>query len=205
MGKGAADHEAPLDPHEEHTKSRNKETKELQEIRQRRMGSGKRFLSNIEDFVLMGGFVYGMLFALLLFSMSSGVFGNTTALDHKASTTFLDIGDECEEISDEPWLNIFPDPDRELFSIAGHNLPNGVAFLNYSIEEKDGANDVAMTDETTRAVQEEDNNSGRAYFIAPFSDLAEGEYDLKFRLTVYEERNISSPLVMQSMTKVVSF
>ena len=205
MGKGAADHEAPLDAHEEHTKSRNKETKELQEIRQRRMGGGKRFLSNIEDFVLMGGLVYGMLFALLLFSMSSGVFGNTTALDHKASTTFLDIGDECEEISDEPWLNIFPDPDRELFSIAGHNLPNGVAFLNYSIEDKDGANDVVMTDETTRVVDEEVNNSGRAYFKAPFSDLAEGDYNLKFRLTVYEENNISSPLVMQSMTKAVSF
>ena len=90
------------------------------------------FLSNIEDFVLMGGIAYGIMFALLLFSMSSGMLGNSTALDHTASTTFLDIGDECEEITDEPWLNIFPAPDQELFSIAGHNLPNGVAYLNYT-------------------------------------------------------------------------
>ncbi|MDC0626021.1 hypothetical protein OAO46_01745, partial [Candidatus Poseidonia alphae] len=205
MGKEGLDQEGSLDAQEEHTKSRNKEAKELQEIRQRRMGGGKLFLSKIEDFVLMGGLVYGILFALLLFSMSSGVFGNTTALDHQASTTFLDIGDECEEVSDEPWLNIFPAPDQELFSIAGHNLPNGVAFLNYSIEENGGANEVALTDETTRIVDEDEDNSGRAYFKAPFSNLPEGEYTLKFRLTVHEENNISSPFVMQSMTKTIAF
>ena len=116
--------------HEEHHRAKDKEAKELQEIRQRRLGSGRRFLSNIEDYVLMVGVVYGMLFAL--FSMSSGILGNSTSPDHTASTTFLDIGDECEEITDEPWLNIFPNPDRELFSVAGHNLPNGVAFLNYT-------------------------------------------------------------------------
>ena len=117
------------------TEPKTGEAKELQEIRQRRLGSGRRFLSNIEDYVLMVGVVYGMLFALLLFSMSSGILGNSTSLDHTASTTFLDIGDECEEITDEPWLNIFPNPDRELFSVAGHNLPNGVAFLNYTYFE----------------------------------------------------------------------
>ena len=205
MGKGGDGHEATSDAHEEHSKSRDKEAKELQEIRQRRMGGGKLFLSKIEDFVLMGGIAYGVLFALLLFSMSSGVFGNTTALDHKASTTFLDIGDECEEISDEPWLNIFPDPDRELFSIAGHNLPNGVAFLNYSIVEADGDKELQVTDETTRIIEETENNSGRAYFKAPFSELTEGDYDLTFRVSVREQNNASSPIVMQAMSKTLTF
>jgi len=204
MGKSDNDSSSPKDHHEEASRTHDKEAKELQEIRQRRMGGGKLFLSKIEDFVLMGGIVYGMLFALLLFSMSSGVFGNTTALDHKASTTFLDIGDECEEISDEPWLNIFPDPDRELFSIAGHNLPNGVAFLNYTISET-GQEDFLLTDETTRIIEESEANAGRAYFKSPYSGLSEGEYDLEFRLSVREETNASSPVVMQEMSKTITF
>ena len=95
-----------IDGHDEQSKARDREGKELQEIRQRRSGGGRMFLSNIEDFVLLGGIVYGLVFAMLLFSMSSGMLGNSTALDHTASTTFLDIGDECTEITDEPWLNL---------------------------------------------------------------------------------------------------
>ena len=38
----------------------------------------------------------------MIFAMSSGMLGESTALDHAASTTFLDIGGECEEITDEP-------------------------------------------------------------------------------------------------------
>ena len=98
MAKDSTTETSANDGHEEHSRSRDKEAKELQEIRQRRMGGGRMFLSNIEDFVLLGGLAYGALFALLLFSMSSGILGNSTALDHTASTTFLDIGDECEEV-----------------------------------------------------------------------------------------------------------
>ena len=79
------------DGSDEHVKAKDREGKELQEIRQRRMGGGRRFLSKIEDFVLLGGIAYGVLFALLLFSMSSGTLGNSTGLDYTASTTFLDI------------------------------------------------------------------------------------------------------------------
>ena len=32
--------------------------------------------------------------------MSSGVFGESTALDHWASDTALDAGDQCEEVLD---------------------------------------------------------------------------------------------------------
>ncbi len=199
------------DASEEHTKSKDKEAKELQEIRQRRSGGGRRFLSNIEDFVLMGGLAYGLLFALLLFSMSSGILGNSTNLDYTASTTFLDIGDECTEITDEPWLNIFPDPDQELFSVAGHNLPNGAAYLNYTfftvmsegtkavVDEEYGSN------ETVRIIKKADQSYGRAYFKAPYSELPEGHYELRFSVTVYEEANTSSETVMETQSKSIKF
>ena len=54
--------------------------------------------------------------------MTSGTFGNSTAIDHSASKTFLDIGGECEEITDEPWILIFPNEDNRKFSLYGYNL-----------------------------------------------------------------------------------
>ncbi|MBL6892430.1 MAG: small multi-drug export protein [Candidatus Poseidonia sp.] len=210
MANEGEDQPSVNEAHEEHSRARDKEAKELQEIRQRRQGGGRMFLSNIEDFVLIAGLAYGLLFALLLFSMSSGVLGNSTALDHTASTTFLDIGDECDQITEEPWLNIFPDPDEELFSISGHNLPNGVAFLNYSYIFIDGETQSLVAEEygsneTTRLLDESTNNSGRAYFRAPYSDLAEGHYELRFRITVYEEANQSSQLIIGPLSQSLTF
>ena len=71
MAKEASADSDAYDGSDEHTKAKDREGKELQEIRQRRKGGGKMFLSKIEDFVLLGGIAYGVLFALLLFSMSS--------------------------------------------------------------------------------------------------------------------------------------
>ena len=199
------------DSHDDHAKAKDRESKELQEIRQRRQGGGRMFLSKIEDFVLLGGVAYGILFALLLFSMSSGMLGNSTTLDHTASTTFLDIGDECTEITDEPWLNIFPDPDQELFSIAGHNLPNGEAYLNYTFfshvndDTKALVEDAYGSNETIRTINKADRSNGRAYFKAPYSELPEGHYELEFKVTVYEERNTSSTVVMETISKSVEF
>ena len=193
---------------DEQSKAKDREGKELQEIRQRRMGGGRRFLSNIEDFVLMGGIAYGVLFALLLFSMSAGIMGNSTSVDHTASTTFLDIGDECTEITDEPWLNIFPDPDQELFSIAGHNLPNGEAYLNYTFFEiiNEQTNSLVKedygTNETVRTINKADRSNGRAYFKAPYSELPEGHFKLEFQVTVHEERNKSSPVIFKGSDNV---
>ncbi|MEC7089920.1 MAG: small multi-drug export protein [Candidatus Thermoplasmatota archaeon] len=200
-----------IDGHDEQSKARDREGKELQEIRQRRSGGGRMFLSNIEDFVLLGGIVYGLVFAMLLFSMSSGMLGNSTALDHTASTTFLDIGDECTEITDEPWLNIFPDPDQELFSIAGHNLPNGEAYLNYTFFEiveggmKSLVGGEVGSNETIRTISKADQSNGRAYFRAPYADLPEGHFELLFRVVVHEEQNTSSPTVMETISKSIKF
>ena len=211
MAKVEHDGVGATEVHEEHHRAKDKEAKELQEIRQRRLGSGRRFLSNIEDYVLMVGVVYGMLFALLLFSMSSGILGNSTSLDHTASTTFLDIGDECEEITDEPWLNIFPNPDRELFSVAGHNLPNGVAFLNYTFFEVVNEDTKALVEDdfgangTTRFINKADESNGRAYFRAPYSELPEGHYELQFQIVVREDIDLNSTVVVGPLTTSIMF
>ena len=211
MAKEASVDSGANDGSDEHIKAKDRESKELQEIRQRRMGGGRRFLSKIEDFVLLGGIAYGVLFALLLFSMSSGTLGNSTGLDYTASTTFLDIGDECTEITEEAWLNIFPDPDQELFSIAGHNLPNGEAYLNYTFFEIVGEETKSVvtedygSNETVRTINKVDTSNGRAYFKAPYSELPEGHYELKFRVTVHEERNASSNMILSPITKSIEF
>jgi uncharacterized membrane protein len=211
MARGPAADSVANEAPDDHVRSRDKEAKELQEIRQRRMGGGRMFLSKIEDYVLLGGIVYGILFALLLFSMSSGMLGDSTALDHAASETFLDIGEECEEITDEPWLNIFPNPDQELFSIAGHNLPNGVAYLNYTffeihneqtksiVEGEHGSNG------TTRDINKADQNHGRAYFRAPYASLPEGHYELLFEVTVKESKDPNASLVVGPLSTSVLF
>ncbi len=211
MAKDSSGESNAMEGHEEHSRSRDREAKELQEIRQRRLGGGRMFLSKIEDFVLLGGLAYGALFALLLFSMSSGMLGNSTALDHTASTTFLDIGDECEEVTDEPYLNIFPNPDRELFSIAGHNLPNGLAYLNYTFFEVVNEDTKAMVEGdtgsngTTRNINKADQNHGRAYFRAPYSDLPEGHFELKFEVTILENAEPDANLVAGPLSKTIKF
>lgn len=211
MAREASSDSTANDGSEEQVKAKDREGKELQEIRQRRKGGGKMFLSKIEDFVLLGGIAYGVLFALLLFSMSSGVLGNSTSLDHTASTTLLDIGDECTEITEEAWLNIFPDPDQELFSIAGHNLPNGEAYLNYTFHEILGEETKSVVDEdfgtneTVRTINKADSSNGRAYFKAPYSELPEGHYELEFRVTVHEERNTSSNITLGPLSKSIKF
>lgn len=185
-----------LDPE---TKIRDKTAKELSTIRRRRTNDSKSFLSSKEDLVLFGGIVYAAVFALLLFSMSSGMVGNTTSIDHKASTTFLDIGDECEEITDKPWMHIFPDSDRELFSIAGHNLPLGVAVLNYTILELHAESEVVVSsEETTRAVAGEgETAAGRASHRATYSELEAGNYEITLRITVYNDSDIQNATIVE--------
>jgi hypothetical protein len=199
MGKSASGGDMPKESLDPETKIRDKTAKELGTIRRRRTNDNKSFLSSKEDLVLFGGVVYAGVFALLLFAMSSGMVGNTTSIDHKASTTFLDIGDECEEITDEPWLHIFPDTDRELFSIAGHNLPLGIAVLNYTILEIHAEGDfVALSEESTRAVAGEgETAAGRASHRAYYTELEAGNYEIILRVTVYNDSDIQNATVVE--------
>ena len=122
------------------TKPIDKVSKELAAIRKRRNTDSKnRFPSAIEDWTLLAGLGYGALYAMLLFGMSSGVFGESTSLDHWASDTFLDSGEQCEEVLDTPWIHAYPDNDVESVKISGRNLAEGIVVLNWSVDASDGA------------------------------------------------------------------
>lgn len=209
MAKAEVQDEGGTDGHDVDSKIKDKAIKELAEIRQRRLGGGRRFLTNIEDYVLFGGFTYGTLFALLLFSMSSGMLGNSTTFDHAASKTFLDSGDECLEITDEPWLQVYLRPDVELFSISGHNLPEGFALMKYSIFETfEDAEDVLVENHTNtslKVVNHSDNPNGRAYFKAPYNELGSGEYKLRFYVDVYDQRDWVNGSLILELNKTTTF
>tara|TARA_B000000609_G_scaffold96993_1_gene73986 strand:- start:4101 stop:6203 length:2103 start_codon:yes stop_codon:yes gene_type:complete len=117
----------------------DKVSKELAAIRKRRNTDSKnRFPSAIEDWTLLAGLGYGALYAMLLFGMSSGIFGESTSLDHWASDTFLDSGEQCEEVLDTPWIHAYPDNDVESVKISGRNLAEGIVVLNWSVSASDG-------------------------------------------------------------------
>jgi len=210
MTRDEVDNPVSSEAQEEGGRSRDREARELAEIRQRRMGGGRMFLSNIEDYFLLGGLLYGVVFGLLLTAMSSGVFGASTELDHFASTTVLDIGDECDQITDEPWLVAYPDPDHEQFKLEAHNLPNGVAYLQYTVfEVHDGSTSLVEggNDETTTVINET-SGSQKATILSPYDTLPEGHFELMFTVDVYVDENRSSQRAMglnSSLTETITF
>ena len=137
MPEGKSDSGDDTEHIDHEVKAHNKITKELVEIRNRRSGDDKQsFLAKKENFVLAGGILYTILYVLLILGMTSGTFGNSTYIDHAASNTFLDIGGECEEITDEPWILIFPNEDDGTFSMYGYNLPSGYAHWDLTIDKR---------------------------------------------------------------------
>jgi hypothetical protein len=163
----------------------NKVAKELAAIRKRRTSdSGRRFPTAREDWILLVGIGYAGLYALLLFGMSTGVFGESTTLDHKASDTFLDRGGQCEEISDVPWIHAYPDNDVEAVKISGRNLDGGQVILNWTVEGVGDTSDPAID-----TGQEEDKKARIDY-----SSWAEGKYEVSVYIDVYnDEANLSDP------------
>ena len=196
MGGKGDDNHAPLEGTEHETR-KDKLSKELEVIRNRRTGgSGRSFLAKKENFVLFGGIVYGGFYALMIFAMSSGMLGESTALDHAASTTFLDIGGECEEITDEPWIHMFPNEDLHAFSMSGHNLPQGFAEGYYTISDDNGV--TVVSNSTVKSVENKGgSDTGRTYYRAPYGDLSEGHYTLKFGLKVYNQSNLTSASIVE--------
>ena len=185
-------------------KARDKVAKEISEIRRRRSkDKKKRFLTNKEDYVLFAGLGYGALFALVIFCMSSGIFGSSATLDQKASQTFLDTGEECENIEDTPWIHIFPENDLEYFSLAGHNLEEGFALMNYSITEIGNDDWAGISNEIVEDVKDE-----RAYFEASYESLGIGEYQLYFEVTIFNNSDIENASIVEDgekMTKTIDF
>ncbi|MEC8142608.1 MAG: hypothetical protein VX071_03845, partial [Candidatus Thermoplasmatota archaeon] len=181
MGDAAIGDELQKEQYDSDTKS-DPLLKELNNIRRRRTDGDKRSMfAKKENPVLLMGIAYGVLYGALILSMSSGLLGQSTSLDHSASTTFLDIGDECVEIDDEPWILIFPNEDDERFSLNAYNLPAGVAVLDYNIEEKD-ATDVSPGTEVQRLLDDEVN---RVHAKADYGFLDEGNYVVTLSVRLY--------------------
>jgi len=164
----------------------DKVSKELANIRKRRnTDSKRRFPSAIEDWTLIAGIGYGLIYALLIFGMSAGVFGKSTSLDHWASDTFLDSGEQCEELSDTPWIHIYPDNDAESLKIQGKNLEEGLYTIQWTITPHEG--------DSNETIEGENLDSRRA--SVDFEEWSTGEYDVYIIVKIYqldtilEERN----------------
>ena len=156
--------------------------KELNEIRRRRTdGDSRSVFAKKENPVLLMGIAYGILYGALILSMSSGLLGQSTSLDHSASSTFLDIGDECDEIDEKPWIHIFPNEDAEQFSLNAYNLPTGVAMLEYNILETGGQDNPPAT-QVERILDDEVN---RVNEKADYSTLDEGKYSVVLTVELY--------------------
>ena len=206
MGEDVEEVEQPTAEDEQEQKASDKIGKELEQIRRRKIGNNKsRFFTNKEDYVLFAGIGYGIFFAILLFGMSSGIFGSSTTLDHKASETFLDTGDECLNTDDQPWLHIFPENDGEYFELAGRNLPEGFSLMNYTITDSSG--DSSQLIQSEEAVVEVSNS--RSNLKAPFNELEVGEYTIKLTIDVYNQSddlaNASLVEDWSSMSKEIDF
>ncbi|MBL6882351.1 MAG: small multi-drug export protein [Candidatus Poseidoniaceae archaeon] len=205
MGEAIVGEELPKEAPEPESKS-DSLLKELDEIRRRRTDGDKRSMfAKKENPVLFVGVMYGVLYGVLILSMSSGMLGQSTAMDHNASTTFLDIGDECNEIDDEPWIHIFPNEDAEVFSLNVYNLPAGYVVLTYNIVEE-GVSSSSNATESTRALNNENN---RAHAKADYGELDEGNYVVSLSVEMYETRedseNDSIQPMMEKLEKSVDF
>ena len=206
MGEELEQVDEPIEEVDVEEKARDKIAKELEEIRRRKTKTSKRrFLTNKEDYVLFAGIGYGALFAILLVGMSSGIFGSSTTLDHKASQTFLDTGEECLNIEDQPWILIFPENDGEYLDLSGRNLPSGYSLMNYTITESvDGSWNNVVSEETIVEVA-----GAKSSMKAPFDELEVGEYRITFIVEVYNQstdlQNASLVDGGETLTKNIDF
>ncbi|MDP7329300.1 MAG: small multi-drug export protein [Candidatus Thalassarchaeaceae archaeon] len=100
---------------------RNSIDKELDKIRVRRSGESRSFPRAIEDFVLIGGLIYGILFFGGTLAMSAGILGDSVVMDENLSDTFLDF-ENCTDPGDEVWINAWID-DAHNIRIDAMNVP----------------------------------------------------------------------------------
>ena len=203
MGEAAVDGEMPKELTESETKG-DPLLKELNEIRRRRTdGDSRSMFAKKENPVLLVGIGYGILYGALILSMSSGLLGQSTSLDHSASTTFLDIGDECVEIDDEPWILIFPNEDEERFSLNAYNLPAGIAVLEYNIVS-DNADKNSPPTRVERVLDDEVN---RVHAKEDYSTLSEGDYEVILSVSLYNNTDDASSgtNVTEFLTKSLEF
>ena len=142
--------------------------KELDKIRVRRSGDSRSFPRGIEDFVLIGGIIYGLMFFGGTFAMSAGLLGNSVAMDETLSDTFLDF-ENCTDPGDEVWINVWID-DTHNIRIDAMNVPIDAVYTNisYTFSEGTAKNMVDLK------VEEENSTTIKV----DIDNWPDGEYDL---------------------------
>ena len=203
MGEAVVGEELPKEQPEAESKS-DPLLKELNEIRRRRTDGDRRSVfTKKENPVLLMGIAYGIIYGALILSMSSGLLGQSTSLDHSASTTFLDVGDDCVEIDETPWIHIFPNEDAEHFSLNGYNLPAGIAVLEYNIIEP-GSTENSPASQVERVLEDDVN---RVHVKTDYSTLSEGTYEVMLSVDIYNNSDdqANATNVIESLSKSLEF
>ena len=127
--------------------------RDLDSIRERRLGDTRFFRWAVEDYVLLFGVVFGGLFVILITVASTGMIaGDSVAIDQTLSRTPLDTGGECMDKQGEIWLSVFE--DHHDLRARSYNVPDGdiamrVIYLdssnNLSDELQSGTGDLSVT------------------------------------------------------------
>ncbi len=152
---------------------RNPIDKELDRIRIRRKKTSRSFPKGIEDFVLIGGLIYGILFFGGTFAMSAGMLGNSVAMDETLSDTFLDF-ENCTDPGDEVWINVWID-DSHNIRIDAMNVPVDAIYTDISYSLSEGTAKNLLGD-----VINEENSTTIKVDIHSWPD---GDYDLHAEFT----------------------
>ena len=127
--------------------------RDLDSIRERRLGDTRFFRWAVEDYVLLFGVVFGGLFVILITVASTGLIaGDSVAIDQTLSRTPLDTGGECMDKQGEIWLSVFE--DHHDLRARSYNVPDSdvamrVIYLdssnNFSEELQSGPGDLSVT------------------------------------------------------------
>ena len=112
--------------------------RELDSIRERRLGDTRFFRWAVEDYVLLFGVVFGGFFLLLIATASTGILAeDSVVIDQTLSKTPLDNGGECIDKQGRIWLSVYP--DHQDLKIRSYNVPDidtGLAIFFTDINGK---------------------------------------------------------------------
>ena len=137
--------------------------RDLDSIRERRLGDTRFFRWAIEDYVLLFGVVFGGLFVILITVASTGVLaGDSVAIDQTLSRTPLDTGGECMDKQGQIWLSVFEDH---------HDL----RARSYNVPDNDTAMRVAYLDSSNSSSEELQRGTGDLSVTINGEDIMIGE------------------------------
>jgi hypothetical protein len=145
--------------------------RDLDKIRANRTGQQRRFPQGIEDYVLLTGLLYGLIFFGGMFAMSTGMLGEGVSVDETLSSTPLDF-DECDDPGDTVWLNAWIDDSRNI-RIDAYNVPAEAEHTNIRYRLSDGGMWVTKENSTTIKID--------------FKTFPDGDYDLEIEFNNHTE------------------